>query len=55
MNKKLRPTKSPYQLKDEQVNFMLEKIQKKTQNTKNNRNKGQTASRSKKNTERRKK
>ena len=28
MNRKLRPTKSLYQLKDEQVNFLLEDIEK---------------------------
>ena len=28
MNRKLRPTKSPYQLKDEQVNFLLRDIEK---------------------------
>ena len=28
MNRKLRPTKSPYQLKDKQVNFLLEDIEK---------------------------
>ena len=28
MNRKLRPTKSPQQLKDEQINFMLEDIKK---------------------------
>ena len=28
MNRKLRPTKSPYQLKDEQVNFLLEDMEK---------------------------
>ena len=29
MNRKLRPTRSLYQLKDEQVNFLLEDIEKK--------------------------
>ena len=29
INRKLRPTKSLYQLKDEQVNFLLEDIEKK--------------------------
>ena len=29
MNRKLRPTKSLYQLKDEQVNFLLEDLKKK--------------------------
>ena len=28
MNRKLRPTKSPYQIKEEQVNFLLEYIKK---------------------------
>ena len=28
MNRKLRPTKSPYQLKDQQVDFLLEDIEK---------------------------
>ena len=28
MNRKLRPTKSLYQLKDEQVNFLLEDMEK---------------------------
>ena len=28
MNRKLRPTKSPYQLKDQQVEFLLEDIEK---------------------------
>ena len=28
MNRKLRPTKSPYQIKEEQVNFLLEDIEK---------------------------
>ena len=28
MNRKLRPTKSPYQIKEEQVNFLLEDINK---------------------------
>ena len=28
MNRKLRPKKSPYQLKDEQLNFLLENIKK---------------------------
>ena len=28
MNRKLRPTKSPYQLKDKQVNFLLKDIKK---------------------------
>ena len=28
MNRKLRPTKSLYQLKDEQVNFLLKDIEK---------------------------
>ena len=28
MNRNLRPTKSPYQLKDEQVNFLLKDIEK---------------------------
>ena len=28
MNRKLRPTKSPYQLKDGQVNFLLKDIEK---------------------------
>ena len=28
MNRKLRPTKSLYQLKDEQLNFLLEDIEK---------------------------
>ena len=28
MNRKLRPAKSLYQLKDEQVNFLLENIEK---------------------------
>ena len=29
MNRKLRPTKSPQQIKEEQVNFLLEDIEKK--------------------------
>ena len=29
INKKLRPVKSPYQIKNEQVNFLLEHIEKK--------------------------
>ena len=46
MNRKLRPVKSPYQIKNEQVNFLLENIEKKIRGVqKNNRNKGQTASR----------
>ena len=28
MNRKLRPTKSPYQIKEEQVNFLLQDIEK---------------------------
>ena len=28
MNRKLRPTKSTYQIKEEQVNFLLEDIEK---------------------------
>ena len=28
MNRKLRPVKSPYQIKNEQVNFLLEDIEK---------------------------
>ena len=28
MNRKLKPTKSPYQLKDQQVDFLLEDIEK---------------------------
>ena len=28
MNRKLRPARSPYQLKDEQMNFLLEDIEK---------------------------
>ena len=28
MDKKLRPVKSPYQIKNEQVNFLLEDIEK---------------------------
>ena len=28
MNRKLRPTKSPYQIKEKQVNFLLEDIEK---------------------------
>ena len=28
MNRKLRPTKSPQQIKEEQVNFLLEDIEK---------------------------
>ena len=28
MNRKLRPTKSTYQVKEEQVNFLLEDIEK---------------------------
>ena len=32
MNRKLRPTKSAQQLKDEQINFMLEDIEKDTEN-----------------------
>ena len=28
MNRKLRPGKSPYQIKNEQVNFLLEDIEK---------------------------
>ena len=31
MNRKLRPTKSAQQLKDEQINFMLEDIEKDTE------------------------
>ena len=34
MNRKLRPTKSPYQLKDEQVNFLLEDMEKIRRNEK---------------------
>ena len=29
MNRRLRPTKSPYQIKKEQVNFLMEDIRKK--------------------------
>ena len=28
MNRKLRPTKSPYHIKEEQVNFLLEDVKK---------------------------
>ena len=34
MNRKLRPSKSAQQLKDEQINFMLEDIKKDTENFK---------------------
>ena len=34
MNRKVRPTKSPYQLKDKQVNFLLKDIKKLRGNTK---------------------
>ena len=34
MNRKLRPTKSPYQLKDEQVNFLLKDMEKIRRNEK---------------------
>ena len=34
MNRKLRPTKSTQQLKDEQMGFMLEEIQKEIENFK---------------------
>ena len=40
MNRKLRPTKSPYQLKDEQVNFLLENMEKIWRYKKVSRNKG---------------
>ena len=47
MNRRLSPTKSPYQLKYEQVIFLLEEFEKElTGIQKNSRNKGQTASRS---------
>ena len=53
MNRKSRRTKSPYQLKDEQVNFLLEDIENNLEEyKKNSRNKRQTAIRSKKNTAR---
>ena len=49
MNRKLRPTKSPYQIKDEQVIFLLEEFEKKLRGIqKNSRNKEQTAGRSEK-------
>ena len=48
MNRKIRPTKSHFQLKDEQVNFLLEDIKKLRGIQTNSRNKVQTASRSKK-------
>ena len=34
MNRKLRPTRSAQQLKDEQINFMLEDIKKDIENFK---------------------
>ena len=40
MNRKLRPTKSPYKLKDEQVNFLLENMEKIWRYKKVSRNKG---------------
>ena len=47
MNRRLSPTKSPYQVKDEQVIFLLEGFEKELRGIqKNSRNKGQTASRS---------
>ena len=49
MKRKLRRTKSLYKLENEQVNFLLEEIDKKLWGIqKKSRNKGQTASRSKK-------
>ena len=50
MNRKLRQTNSPYQVKDEQVSFLLEDTEKNLGIHKKSRNKGETASRSKKNT-----
>ena len=56
MNRKIKPTKRHYQLKDEQVNLFLEDIEKNFRGIQiNSRNKGQTASSSKKNTARSKK
>ena len=34
MNRKLRPAKSPYQIKEEQINFLLEDIEKYIKNIK---------------------
>ena len=49
MNRKIKPTKRHYQLKDEQVNLLLEDIEKNFRGIQtNSRNKGQTASSSKK-------
>ena len=42
MKRKLRPTRSTQQIKEEQVNFLLEDIEKKIRIQKSNRNKGQT-------------
>ena len=42
MKRKLRPTRSTQQIKEEQVNFLLEDIEKKFRIQKSNRNKGQT-------------
>ena len=49
MNRELRPTKSTYQIKEEQVNFLLEDIKKNLEkHKKSDRIKRQTTCRSKK-------
>ena len=56
MNIKLRPTKSPYQLKDEQVNFLLKDIEKNSEEYKKIvETKGKQLAEVKKNTARSKK
>ena len=42
MKRKLRPTRSTQQIKEERVNFLLEDTEKKIRIQKSNRNKGQT-------------
>ena len=56
MNRKLRPAKSLYQLKDEQVNFLLEDIEKNLEEYKKIvETKGKQLAEAKKNTARGKK
>ena len=55
MNRKLRPAKSLYQLKDEQVNFLLEDIEKNLEHKKIVEIKYKQLAEVKKNTVRRKK